>query len=245
VAPAVTLDQVLDYPYVSALVASKQGDKFAWVEDVHGVRNLWFALASAAAPRQLTHYTEDDGQELTQLSFTSDGSELLYVRGGDHDENWPAQGNLAPNPASSPLEEKVAIWSISIADNHHDPLQIAEGDSPALSSRGQLAYVKDGQIWTARLANHSGCFSIVGKIEARYGRPTEPCSRLSPAVKIIVLLAYTLRQSTRSVIYPHPPISIRTQFGLPTATHSPSCGSPAAAMRRKTFWCNVRTRLHS
>jgi dipeptidyl aminopeptidase/acylaminoacyl peptidase len=156
VAPAVTLGQVLDYPYVSALVASKQGDKFAWVEEVHGVRNIWFALASAAAPRQLTHYTEDDGQELTQLSFTSDGSELLYVRGGDHDENWPAQGNLAPNPASSPLEEKVAIWSISIADNHHDPLQIADGDSPALSSRGQLAYVKDGQIWTAPLRPGTG-----------------------------------------------------------------------------------------
>jgi dipeptidyl aminopeptidase/acylaminoacyl peptidase len=155
-APAVTLDQVLDYPYVSALVASNQGDKFAWVEDLHGVRNIWLAAASATAPRQLTHYSEDDGQELTQLTFTSNGSDLLYVRGGDHDENWPAQGNLAPNPASSPLEEKVTIWLISIADIHQVPLQIAEGDSPALSSRGQLAYVKDGQIWTAPLRHETG-----------------------------------------------------------------------------------------
>ena len=68
-APAVTLDQVLDYPYVSALVASNQGDKFAWVEDLHGVRNIWLAAASATAPRQLTHYSEDDGQELTQLTL--------------------------------------------------------------------------------------------------------------------------------------------------------------------------------
>jgi dipeptidyl aminopeptidase/acylaminoacyl peptidase len=155
-APAVTLDQIVDYPYVSGLVASKQGDRFAWVEDLHGVRNIWFATASATAPRQLTHYKEDDGQELTQLTFSSDGSDLLYVRGGDHDENWPAEGNLAPNPASSPLQEKVTIWSIPTADNHLVPLQIAEGDSPALSSRGELAYVKDGQIWTAPLRPQNG-----------------------------------------------------------------------------------------
>jgi dipeptidyl aminopeptidase/acylaminoacyl peptidase len=155
-APAPTLDQVLDYPYVSALVAAKQGDRFAWVEDLHGVRNIWFALASGTSPRQLTHYTADDGQELTQLAFTSDRSELLYVRGGDHDENWPAEGNLAPNPASSPVEEKVTIWSISIADDRHTPVQIAEGDSLALSSRGQLAYVKDGQIWAAPLNREAG-----------------------------------------------------------------------------------------
>jgi dipeptidyl aminopeptidase/acylaminoacyl peptidase len=152
---AATLDQVLAYPFVSELVASENGDRFAWVENLRGVRNIWFAFAADSAPRRLTHYTADDGQELTQLKFSADGSQLLYVRGGDHDQNWPAQGNLAPNPANSPSEAKVAIWSISVADSSNTPVQIAEGDSPALSSKGQLAYVKDGQIWTAPLPRGS------------------------------------------------------------------------------------------
>src|ERR1700753_1847695 len=63
-----TLEQVLGYPYVSGLVASEKGERFAWVENVRGVRNIWSALASDTKPHQLTHYTADDGQELTQLT---------------------------------------------------------------------------------------------------------------------------------------------------------------------------------
>jgi dipeptidyl aminopeptidase/acylaminoacyl peptidase len=154
-APAPTLDQVLSYTYDSGLVASEKGDRFAWVENLRGVRNIWSAAAADSQPRQLTHYTADDGQELTQLTFSADGSQLLYVRGGDHDANWPAQGNLAPNPDNSPSEAKVTIWSVSLADSASTPVQVAEGDSPALSSKGQLAYVKDGQIWTAPLPSSS------------------------------------------------------------------------------------------
>jgi dipeptidyl aminopeptidase/acylaminoacyl peptidase len=154
-APAPTLDQLLSYTYDSGLVASEKGDRFAWVENLRGVRNIWSAAAADNQPRQLTHYTADDGQELTQLTFSADGSQLLYVRGGDHDANWPAQGNLAPNPDNSPSEAKVTIWSVSLADSASTPVQVAEGDSPALSSKGQLAYVKEGQIWTAPLPSAS------------------------------------------------------------------------------------------
>ena len=154
-ASAPTLDQVLSYTYDSGLVASEKGDRFAWVENLRGVRNIWSAAAADSQPHQLTHYTADDGQELTQLTFSADGSLLLYVRGGDHDANWPAQGNLAPNPDNSPSEAKVTIWSVSLADSASAPVQVAEGDSPALSSKGQLAYVKEGQIWTAPLPGAS------------------------------------------------------------------------------------------
>jgi len=159
-APAPTLDQLLSYTYDSGLVASEKGDRFAWVENLRGVRNIWSAAAADNQPRQLTHYTADDGQELTQLTFSADGSQLLYVRGGDHDANWPAQGNLAPNPDNSPSEAKVTIWSVSLADSASTPVQVAEGDSPALSSKGQLAYVKEGQIWTAPLPSAS---NVAGK----------------------------------------------------------------------------------
>jgi dipeptidyl aminopeptidase/acylaminoacyl peptidase len=156
---APTLQQLLAYPYVSGLAASESGDRYAWVENVRGVRNIWFASATDTTPRRLTHYTEDDGQELGQLTFSADGAELIYVRGGDHDENWPAKGNLAPNPDSGPSEPKITIWSVSTKNSNAAPIQLAEGDSPVLSSKGQLAFVKDGQIWTAPLhaeANAAG-----------------------------------------------------------------------------------------
>ncbi len=70
-ASAPTLDQVLSYTYDSGLVASEKGDRFAWVENLRGVRNIWSAGAADSQPRQLTHYTADDGQELTQLTFSS------------------------------------------------------------------------------------------------------------------------------------------------------------------------------
>ena len=145
------LDQLLAYPYVSGLVASQKGDRIAWVEDVRGVRNIWYAGQQERQPRKLTHATTDDGQELTQLAFSSDGGQLLYVRGGDHDANWPAQGNLAPTPDNSPTEAKVTIWTVSVANPGSAPVQVAEGDSPALSTRGELAFVKENQIWTAPL----------------------------------------------------------------------------------------------
>jgi dipeptidyl aminopeptidase/acylaminoacyl peptidase len=155
-APAPTMQQLSGYSYISGLVASEKGDKFAWVEDVAGVRNIWSASTADSIPRKLTHYTTDDGQELTQLTFSPDGSELLYVRGGDHDENWPAKGNLAPNPDNDPAEPKVAIWSVAVTDSTPTPVQVAEGDKPALSAKGQLAFVKDGQIWTASLPEGTG-----------------------------------------------------------------------------------------
>jgi Tol biopolymer transport system component len=125
-APAPTMQQLSGYSYVSGLAASEKGDKFAWVEDVAGVRNIWSASTADSKPRQLTHYTTDDGQELTQLTFSPDGSELLFVRGGDHDENWPAKGNLAPNPDNGPAEPKVTIWSVAVTDSTPTPVQVAE-----------------------------------------------------------------------------------------------------------------------
>jgi dipeptidyl aminopeptidase/acylaminoacyl peptidase len=141
--------QVLHYPYASELASAEQGDVIAWVRDVDGVRNVWLARGPTFAPVRLTQYTEDDGQEITQLTFSPDGSRLVYVRGGDHDANWPAEGNLAPDPTSSPEQPVTTIWSISLTGG--SPQKIAEGDTPAISSRGQLAYTKEDHVWTAAL----------------------------------------------------------------------------------------------
>ena len=147
---AFTMAQMLHYPYAMELASAERGDAIAWVRELDGARNVWFAHGPDFKPVQLTHYTEDDGQEITQLTFSPDGMRLVYVRGGDHDANWPAEGNLAPDPADSTQQPLVAIWTVALTGSG-EPQKIAEGDTPAISSRGQLAYTKDDHVWTAPL----------------------------------------------------------------------------------------------
>ena len=144
-----TLDQALSYPFVSELVSAPKADRIAWVRLVKGVRNIWAADGPAYLPRQVTSFTADDGQELTQLTFSPDGTRLVFVRGGDHDANWPAKGGLQPNSTSGTLEPKVEIWSA-------DPIgaapakKIGEGDAPAISAQGKLVFLRDGAVFTVK-----------------------------------------------------------------------------------------------
>jgi dipeptidyl aminopeptidase/acylaminoacyl peptidase len=132
------------------LVSAPHADRIAWVRNVKGVRNVWVAQGPAFTPKQATQFTEDDGQELTQLTFSPDGSVLVVVRGGDHDANWPATGNLQPDPTSSPTEAKITLWSVD-PTGAKPAAKIVEGDDPVISSTGALAYLKDGAVWTAKL----------------------------------------------------------------------------------------------
>ncbi|HEY6048648.1 MAG TPA: hypothetical protein VIV07_06345, partial [Sphingomicrobium sp.] len=142
-----TMEQVISYPFVPELDAAEKGDAIAFVRVLKGARNVWVADGPAFKPRQVTQYTADDGQELTQLTFSPDGKQLLYVRGGDHDANW--EEKREPNPTSSPIEPKVTIWRAQLFGGA--PVKVVEGDAPAISSRGELAYIADKQVWTAPL----------------------------------------------------------------------------------------------
>jgi dipeptidyl aminopeptidase/acylaminoacyl peptidase len=144
-----TMQQVLHYPFATELASAERADRIGWVRDVAGVRSVWIADGPAFRPRRITNYSADDGQEITQLTFSPDGTRLVYVRGGDHDANWPAEGNLGPDPDSSAQQQKVTIWAARLSGGA--PAKIAEGDAPVLSSRGVLAYVTNDQVWTAPL----------------------------------------------------------------------------------------------
>ncbi|WP_293367200.1 prolyl oligopeptidase family serine peptidase [Phenylobacterium sp.] len=145
-----SIQDTLSYPFVLGLVSAPHADRIAWVRDVKGVRNVWVAQAPDFTPKQATQFTEDDGQEITQLTFSPDGSTLVFVRGGDHDANWPAAGNLSPDPSHSPTEPKVTLW-LADPTAARPAAKIVEGDAPAVSSNGALAYLKDGAVWTAKL----------------------------------------------------------------------------------------------
>lgn len=146
-AAPMTLQGAMAYPFTSGLVASPDGKRIAWVREVAGERNIWVADGPGRPAVKVTSFAGDDGQELTQLVFAPDGKSLLFVRGGDHDANFPATGNLAPNPDASPDEPKVMLWRAD-AGGAASAKALAECDAPAVSARGTIACEKAGQVWT-------------------------------------------------------------------------------------------------
>src|SRR5262250_2996665 len=107
-----TVEQILGFPSPENLVASPVGSTIAWTFNERGVRNIYVASGPSFEARRVTAYTDDDGQELTQLSFSRDGKTIVFVRGGDHGSNRGGDG--PPNPAGLPVQPKIQIWSVSL-----------------------------------------------------------------------------------------------------------------------------------
>ena len=137
------LDAFLSYDFASDLTAPDSGDRIAWVELHDGVRNLWFAQAPDYRPRRLTNGTADDGQELSDLSWSPDGRVLAWERGAVEHNGW-ANGMPAANPASAVVQPQMEIWVSSAGGA---PVKVGEGESPVVSIAGRVAFVKDGQAW--------------------------------------------------------------------------------------------------
>ena len=81
-AQSFTVEQVLSSPYPSNLTGAESSDRIAWVMNDEGKRNIWTAAAPDYKPIKLTDYKEDDGQPLSSLILSPDGSFLIYTRGG-------------------------------------------------------------------------------------------------------------------------------------------------------------------
>ena len=139
-----TLEQILSAPFADHLTAAKKVNHIAWTLDEEGKRNIWVAEGPDFRSRRLTSYLTDDGQEISDLGFSDDGNSLVYVRGG---EKNPA--GQYPNPTSNPAGVTQTVWVVAFAGG--EPRKVDAGDSPKISARGTLAYVRDGQIWLAPL----------------------------------------------------------------------------------------------
>lgn len=100
-----TLDQVLGSAFPTELSAAPTGGKVAWVSNQRGVRNILVAEPPGYAARKITNYTEDDGQELSDLRWTPDAGAIVYVRG----ESTNRAGE-SPNPALDPRGAEQDLW---------------------------------------------------------------------------------------------------------------------------------------
>jgi dipeptidyl aminopeptidase/acylaminoacyl peptidase len=139
-----TLEQIMSAPFPEHLTASKIGGRLAWTLDREGRRNVWVAEGPGFQARQVTHYDADDGQALSDVHFSTDGNALVYVRG--EGKNTAGQ---SPNPASNPAGMEQSVWAISW--NGGEPKKLDAGQSAAISVSGEVAYIKDNQLWLANL----------------------------------------------------------------------------------------------
>lgn len=138
-----TLEQVLSSPFPSDLIASKNGEKIAWVFDAQGKRNIWIAETPTFRGRQLTRYDKDDGQEITEPVFSPDGNWIAYVHGG------PPNGEKEiPNPTTDPTGMKQEVWLVNTRTGA--PVRVGEGTSPMFSSRGdRVMFEREDHLWAA------------------------------------------------------------------------------------------------
>ncbi len=140
-----TLEEVLSAPFPSDLIASPKGDKIAWVFNTEGKRNIWVAEAPGFKGRQLTGYDKDDGQDITELEFSPDGSWIAFVYGGP-----PNSDSDVPNPTSDPAG---ARQEVRVANAHTGAVtKIGEGSNPFFSPRSdRVIFSQDNHLWWASL----------------------------------------------------------------------------------------------
>jgi dipeptidyl aminopeptidase/acylaminoacyl peptidase len=139
---SVTLEELMSAPFPDNLTAAMTANRVAWTFNQEGKRNIWVAEAPSFAAHRLTSYLEDDGQPLSELSFSEDGNAIVYVRG----EGKNAAGQF-PNPTSNPAGTEQTVWSVAWSGG--EPRRVDAGDSPKISAKGVIAYVREGQIWIA------------------------------------------------------------------------------------------------
>ena len=104
-----TLEQVMNSPFPSELVAATHAGRVAWVFNAKGVRNVWIADAPDFTARQLTHFLADDGEPIASLVITPDGRTLIYARGSEVNE----AGRVA-DPTGGVLSRKQQVWAVDV-----------------------------------------------------------------------------------------------------------------------------------
>jgi dipeptidyl aminopeptidase/acylaminoacyl peptidase len=153
-APRMTLEQIMARPFASDLTAGP-GDRLAWLINTRGVRNVWIAEPSGYEGRQLTKFTEDDGQEIGGIRWLPNGRGVVFVRGGDL-----ATGRAElPNPLSRPEGVEQAIW---LATLDGVVRKLADGASvEPLPGSDRILFTRSGQIWSTGLNEGDKPVSLV------------------------------------------------------------------------------------
>ncbi len=136
-------------PFAATVVSAPAANAVAFVLNARGVRNIWVTDSTRADARMVTAFTQDDGQDITSLAFSSDGRTLYFVRGGG-----PNRAGEIPNPNSDPAGAEQAIWRVKLDGTA--AVRVTEGSSPTPAPRGDnFVFTRRGAIWIATVGSDS------------------------------------------------------------------------------------------
>ncbi len=142
-----TIENYLSPAFPTNLIASDNGKTIAWVFNDKGSRNIYVAESPTFAAKKVTNYSGDDGIEISSLSFTPAGDQIVFVRG-----NAGNNSGETANPAFLQTSTARNIWMINKDGNALR--QITRGGYYKLSPDGKvLATTYQGQIYTLSLTD--------------------------------------------------------------------------------------------
>jgi dipeptidyl aminopeptidase/acylaminoacyl peptidase len=170
-----TIQQVLSAPYALDLIAAPVGNQFAWIENAEGRRNIWIGSATEPA-RQLTHYTQDDAQDIDSLTWSPDATSIAYTYGAEDG----ADGHPA-NPAHLQRPTPLEIILQPLTPNAPATV-IGEGTSSLFTRDGHsLLFLRNGDIWIADLSASPSCEPSQNCHPERAQRVEGPATQPTPA----------------------------------------------------------------
>ena len=155
-----TIEQVLSPAYPFELVSARNADRIAWIAYERGMRNVYTAVAPDFEPVRLTNNLEDDGNDLSGLRISDDGTIIVFVRG-----HTPNREGWIANPTSDPSGSERAIWAVRTTGG--EPWKLVVASNPLLSPDGRwVLYTREGQIYRVPVDPH--------ELRARAGSPEGP-----------------------------------------------------------------------
>jgi len=141
-----TIEQFLSPASPLELTAARKADRIAWVSYERGMRNVYAAAGPVFKPVRLTRFMADDGNDVSGVRLSDDGSLAVFVRG-----SAPNRVGWIANPSHDPAGAERAIWAAR--SDGSAAWRVVEGGAPELSPDGRFVlYIKDGQIYRAPVA---------------------------------------------------------------------------------------------
>lgn len=161
------LESILAAPLLYQPVRAGDGRSVAFVAREGRVRSIYFARLGEAA-KSLIRYPDDDGQQLSQIAVSADGSLIAYVRGGG-----PNGKGEIPNPRSLATPPRRELWLLNTA-NLGPPRLIGDGYAPQFSpDDAQLVWLTERGVESAPLLHKEGHFGDVGSPNYIIAGPTQ------------------------------------------------------------------------